>query len=217
MQLRFDWVTDGASEEFAAFAELYEASFPDDEREPTHKFAEWIKPDVGEGQRDPNYLLAAFDGDEFLGFLFYSFYRQPCFAFFVYIAVNLNARGKGVASALFQEGERHCQQLAKQLGSEFLAVVGEVERIEDALDESDRERRVLRLKLFDKLGLSILSSGYTQPALTDDSEPVPLNLMWKPASLKANRREIALAFYRLVFELDEDHEYVQQTLKELRA
>lgn len=215
MSIRFDWITDCSSAEFASFAELYEASFPDDEREPTYKFNRWIKP--APPDEDPNFLLGAFEGDALQGFLFYSFFHEPCFAFFVYIAVQPKARGKGIASALFEAGERHCRELADQAGAEFVAVVGEVERIEDALDDGDRQRRVLRLKLFDKLGLSVLSPGYTQPALTDDSEPVPLNLMWKPTSARAAGREIALAFYRLVFELEEDHEYVRQTLAELRA
>ncbi len=219
MALRFDWVTDGNSRDFAAFAELYEASFPEDEREPTEKFVEWIKPvePSKRAETGTNYLLGAFDDEVLQGFLFYSFYPEPCFAFFVYIAVRPDVRGLGIATIMFKEAERHCEGMAKSIGKQFLAVVGEVERIQDAVDDEDRERRELRLKLFDRLGLSVLSPGYTQPALTEESEPVPLNLMWKKAHPEVDGREIALAFYALVFELGPDDPYVVQTLAELKT
>lgn len=219
MGLRFDWITDGHSRDFAAFSELYEASFPEDEREPTHKFVEWIKPvDRSKlSESSTNYLLGAFEDEVLQGFLFYCFFPNPCFAFFVYIAVRPDVRGHGIATIMFKEAERHCEGLAKSIGKDFLAVVGEVERIQDALDDEDRVRRELRLKLFDRLGLGILSPGYTQPALTEDSDPVPLNLMWKKVAREVNGREIALAFYDLVFELGQEHPYVVQTLEELQA
>lgn len=200
---------------FKPVMELYRNSFPPDEREPVWRIREWIHPLrlSAPGLEIARHLLAAERGEEPLGFSLFEFFCEVGMGFAVYLAVHPDERGKWLGQRLFKCSLERMNLDASFAGVPFYGCVLEVERIEDAVDETDRIVRERRLRLFHYVGARIITPTYIQPALTPDLQPTPLNLMWIERQPGLEPQEIVRHFYEIEFGLPAGHPFVQAALK----
>jgi GNAT superfamily N-acetyltransferase len=205
---------------FRPMMELYEKSFADDEKEPGWKFERSVDALYSSCrlQHTCEHFLVCEDVDQPVGMIFFSYLRVAELGFLIYLAVDEDHRGKGHGTRLFKAAVERCRLDAHYLNGRFPGCVMEVERLDDVSegDAVELQRKKQRLELFDRLGATMLSPAYVQPALTPDKEPAPLNLMWLNVDGGATSKEIIEGFYSSVFALTADHEYVRRTVREAR-
>lgn len=196
--------------------DLYISSFPEDEREDPS----YLQSMLGAlnlsspGKIATAHLLVAERDTHPFGFAFCEFLPAAEMGFHIYIALAPSERGKGFGRRLLLCAEERMRLDALYLGLPYHGSICEVERVEDATDESDRRTRLRRVHFYERLGARIISSTYTQPALSPDKQPVPLYLMWRDANGGLSREEIIRRFYAEVYRLEPTHPFVVEALRQ---
>lgn len=162
--------------------ELYVESFPRAEREPLGKIAAVAAGRTQEGDRAEGSLrrfaAAEVDG-KFAGLLYFMANATAEVGYFVFVAVEPAMRRQGIGRRLLDFGVSQCRKDLAELNAGLQAVLFECERPELAEGE-ERRTRERRLAWFSKQGAIRISGDYTQPAMAEDREPVPLVLMAFP-------------------------------------
>ncbi|MEM3671495.1 MAG: GNAT family N-acetyltransferase [Thermoprotei archaeon] len=189
---------------------LYVASFPENEREDPSFLQRSLDPLSlsSPGKIGTAHLLVIEREGWPFGFAFCSFLPTAQMGFHAYIALAPTERGKGFGRRLLVCAEERMRLDALFLGLPYRGSICEVERIEDAKDETDRRTRIRRVHFYERLGSRVISTTYTQPALSPDKDPVPMYLMWREAEGGLSRQEIIQKFYSEVYGLPEGHPYV---------
>jgi len=146
---------DTESAEFKSAWEIYESSFPSDERRNLNQQTELLK--------NPLYkFFAAYDNGSIVGII--GTWQIVDFVFIEHFAIKEGLRGTGLGTSLlnaFIPGKR---------------VVLETER-----PVNDTTRR--RIGFYERLGFKLNTYNYTQPAYSPDKKPVPMFLMSCPETL----------------------------------
>jgi len=163
--------------------DLYERSFPPEER---NGFDEMIASLGGPPEADgrPRLIIAVRD-DALLGLSFFKYYSEPEFGYLWYICVDLETRGSGVGTKLYQDSVAALTQAARESGRRIKGMIFEVERLDSQAHPviGDPIRRV---KFYERLGARlILGYDYWQPPKPPHG-PVPLQLMFHPLDLPAS-------------------------------
>jgi ribosomal protein S18 acetylase RimI-like enzyme len=182
---------------FGQVVALYETSFPLAEREPTERLAKDVE---GQGA-DRFRIFAVHREGKLLGFVRWRHLPETRAQFVVHIAVVANSRESGIGRMLLQ---------AVAQENPGLPMIFEVEREEDAADERDRVVRRTRLNWFRRAGSLLLTKDYTQPALHEETGPVPLCLL-RLGPIREPEDTIR-SFYQEVWGIDGQHEYVEKAL-----
>jgi GNAT superfamily N-acetyltransferase len=122
------------------------------------------------------------------------FLRAVPMGFLVYLAVAPGLKGHGIGGELLE----WLRAKAERERPDLLGLVWEVDRVEDAHDEDDRNQRARRIRFFERHGGRIAAEPYLQPAV-DGQRIVPMHLVQLlfrepcPAGLAG---EAARAIYR---------------------
>lgn len=146
----------------ARFWEIYDQSFPLEEREPRSVIVSAARAGVGR-------IVRAFDGDQTVGLATAHLLENPRALFLVYLAVDPARRGQGIGRALFDF-----------IAADSPQIIWEVDRPELAPDAAERARRERRIAFFRRAGGEPLAHPYRQPPLAKDLPPVPMLLMARP-------------------------------------
>jgi len=152
--MEFKIIKDSDSKEFKEAWEIYEYSFPSDEKRDLRLQSKIMKEElyhfysVFEGR-----VLAAIIADWNLG----------DFLFIEYIAVRKDSRDKGIGTKMLNEYLRKNRQ----------KIVLEAELPKDKIAKK-------RIKFFRRIGFKLNRFEYTQPPYSKDKNPVPMLLMTYP-------------------------------------
>ena len=164
------------SAEFKEAWEIYESSFPSDERRTLDLQKELIK------NKQYNFFIVLKDKILVAIITDWTF---GDFLFVEHFAVKENLRGKGIGTEL----------LKKYISKNKQKIVLEVER-------PDTELATKRIKFCDKNGFKLNNFDYIQPPYGKDKNPVPLFLMTYPEKINESefssiREKLHITVYRL--------------------
>lgn len=161
---------DLSSPQFKKSIEIYESSFPSNETRPSKEIEQMLK-------TDDNYHLYVFlNTNEVVGIsLLYNF-KDLHVGLLDYMAVTKGNQRKGIGTQLFNF-------TLKGFEANVLNGVGllfEIQK-ENVLDERERDKRIRRIRFYERLGAKILEGvNYLLPPLQPDVEPEEMYLMIKP-------------------------------------
>jgi ribosomal protein S18 acetylase RimI-like enzyme len=134
--LRFVDITDITDDLLPAWLDLYEVSFPPEEKMLVSQFLSLLR-DKAKGLREHSHMMAALDsGGKLVGLVRFDDLRDPGVAYLWYLAVDPDARGRGIGSACHEEALRRCREAGAR------AAVMEVEIPEEASDPEFARRRI---------------------------------------------------------------------------
>jgi Acetyltransferase (GNAT) family len=153
--------------------QIYDSSFPDDEREPRAVILGSLRAGTGLAVRTRQ-------GDQVVGLATVHLLYQPAAVFLVYLAVAAEQRGRKIGGEVLEYAwEAGTRRLAEQ-GRTATGLVWEVDRPDLAPTSQDEVIRERRIAFFQRQGGTLLSRPYVQPALRA-GRPVPMHLMVRPA------------------------------------
>ncbi|HLF54158.1 MAG TPA: GNAT family N-acetyltransferase [Candidatus Nanoarchaeia archaeon] len=173
--MRLEQILDTESSEFKSVWEIYESSFPSDERRDINQQTELLK--------NPLYkFFAAYDNGSIVGII--GTWQIDDFVFIEHFAIKEGLRGAGLGTALLNA---------------FIPtkkIVLETER-----PVTDTAKR--RIAFYERLGFRLNTYDYTQPAYSSDKKPVPMFLMSYPESLSVSEfTEIRRSLHTQVYCLE---------------
>jgi len=162
---------------FSEFWDLYNQSFPADERRDLNSQKEIIQ--------DSHYDIECFYEDRVLkGFC--AIWTFPEFIFVDHIAVSPLFRGQGIGSEIMN----------KLITKSKKPIILEVER-------PDTETAERRIKFYEKLDFKLNHYDYLQPALGKDKSKLSLYLMSHPNSLNSDEYTKAKeSIYQAVYQVN---------------
>jgi len=146
---------------FAQAWQLYEQSFPTDERRTIANQAPLLTYEV-------YHFNAVLFQDRFVGLILWWKFDTVCFI--EHIATSPAIRGKGIGSRIITQFQRN--------NAEHILL--EVDLPKDDISQ----RRIL---FYQRLGFQLNQHPYQQPALNEDSQPVDLLLMSYPHAITASQ------------------------------
>jgi GNAT superfamily N-acetyltransferase len=163
---------------FEQVIQLYESSFPDDEREPTPDLRQSIDPLLisQPTQTSIRHMFVAERAGMVVGLLLQDYFPRVGLGWIIYLAIDPSERRSGLGTRLFQCGIASCRLDALFNQDEYRGVILEIERVEDSLGEAQRSEREKRMMFFNRLGIEKLTGTYIQPSLGEGLNPVKLNL-----------------------------------------
>lgn len=160
-------ITDLQSSAFHRCMELYETSFPPEERKSIPRIKTLLEQQVYR-----LYAVELVTQCIIIGFALIMFCDEPAFLFIDNIVIDNALRGKGLGSDLIRK-------LAVIQIPQSLGIFLEVEKPELAVDKEDQSIRTNRMNFYQRLGFIPLKDiNYYFPVHSGD--PLPLFLMFKP-------------------------------------
>lgn len=183
-------VPGGVNHPFVAqVSHLLKVTFPECERESIPDFLA----DLEAGRGHILWVLTN-PSEQFLGFARGIVFPRIKRGWVVHVALDPQHRGCGLGDVLLKlvwdEMRASCEG--------FEGMYLEVERVEDADSELEREGRRKRLAFFDYLGARLVASEYIQPPSQPGQPPVPLNLLFWGESAVADKKLLS-DFYEAAF------------------
>jgi hypothetical protein len=157
-----------------AFWQLYDSSFPSDEREPRSVILESIRKGVG-------FAVRARTSIRTIGLATAHLLREPPVLFLVYLAVVPEFRSRHIGATLFEKVWATGNARYSEWGLVPKGMVWEVQIPERAPSQRDFEDRRRRIDFFKCLGAGVLPRPYVQPPV-DGIASVPMRLMFWPAT-----------------------------------
>lgn len=218
-------ITDPDSDLARQAFEIYEASFPLEERDPVERIANAMRRKQ-EMNRDPGHIshfLAAVDTGRVIGLVMYSYYKKERLGFLFYMAIHLDLRGQGLGSWMFQQTLHRLEKDADALAGEPpIGMFWEVERPHDATNEAERILRERRIRFYQRNGAVLMDwIDFTAPPLGEDLPPVPYYLMFRSSDNRKTsiNRELVRAVIDSTllygYGVTPDSEYYRQAIASL--
>jgi GNAT superfamily N-acetyltransferase len=219
-KLRLIEITDPDSDLARQAFEIYETSFPIEERDPVERIADAMRRIQ---KKNIAHFLAAVDAGRVIGLVMYSYYKKERLGFLFYMATDLDLRGRGLGSWMFKQTIRRLEEDAHFLvGEPPLGMFWEVERPLDAADEAERILRERRIRFYQRNGAVLMDwIDFTAPPLGEDLPPVPYYLMFRSSDNREIRinRELARAVIDSTllygYGVTPESEYYQQAIASL--
>lgn len=154
---------------------IYEGSFPPEEREPASVILDSVYTGVGLAFR-------ARHGGATVGIATTHLLLRPAAVFLVYLAVENHCRDAGTGGGLFEYlWSKSAAQLSGR-GLHALGLIWEVEPPGAGACPSDNYLRRRRISFFEKHGGALIPRPYRQPPV-NGPESVPMCLMYRPAAI----------------------------------
>lgn len=170
MGLTFHEITDVNDDLLLHWLDLYEVSFPPEEKLLVSRFLWLLKPDIPE--KPDCHLLAVLDqGGEFVGLMCYDIAHSINAYSLWYFATVPQRRGSGLGAACYAEVIRR----ASEAGAGLL--VFEVEVPEDSAD-ADISRR--RIEFYRRQGAKLVRGIHFTQKIGDHTRRIQMNLMAHP-------------------------------------
>lgn len=193
---------------YCGFLELFIESFHAWGREPVPVLTQILR-ERENPNREPYYRKwVAEDESGVIGMIRGAYLPTAGAGFVVHIAVSKSTRGKGVARQLLAAAEGGFQDDAK--GRLYQGLVFEVERIQDAKTDRERDIDAARLMFFDRIGARLVTPNYTQPPMGSWLPEMPLNLLIRPTVDLLHLRDLVKGFYADAFGFSANHPYVER-------
>lgn len=171
MELTFREITDVRDDLLMPWLDLYETSFPPEEKMLVSTFLRRLKLKA-RGDEPDWHMLAALDGEgEFVGLLCYEARPETGIAAFWYLATLPNLRGGGIGSACYREVARR----ARESGARMMLL--EVELPEESADP-DLARR--RIEFYRRQGVKLLRGIHYMQSVGEHQPSIPMNIMIHP-------------------------------------
>jgi ribosomal protein S18 acetylase RimI-like enzyme len=170
--LRFVEITDANDDLLLDWLDLYETSFPPEEKVLVSEFIDLLE-EKANGTRPDSHIQAALQNDRFVALLRYDLGKEPGIAYLWYIAVHPDARSGGIGSACFNEVVRRARD------AQLRAVVFEVE-ISGHFDDSERRECARRRIEFYRRQGALLLTGIQYIQQLPHQPAIPLHIMVRP-------------------------------------
>ena len=183
--LRFVEITDANDDLFSDWLDLYETSFPPEEKVLVSEFIDLLE-EKAKGARPNSHIQAALQNDRFVALLRYDLGKEPGIAYLWYIAVHPDARSGGIGSACFNEVVGRAQE------AQLRAVVFEVEIPEHLDDVERRECARRRIEFYRRQGALVLGGIRYIQRLPNQPE-IPLHIMVRPMEAVTARQAFEMA------------------------
>jgi hypothetical protein len=174
--LRLECLSPEELEDDASWWAIYDASFPDAERETRKVILDSLRAGTGLAVRG---CL----GDRTAGLATAHLLLGPATVFLVYLAVAQDLRARNLGGALLEHVEGAGAACLVRRGLTPCGMVWEVDRLDRAVSPEEMHRCRRRIAFFERHGGVVLARPYFQPPL-GDGEPVPMHLMFRPAAEK---------------------------------
>jgi ribosomal protein S18 acetylase RimI-like enzyme len=186
--IRFVEITDTNDDLLLPWLDLYEISFPPEEKVLVSGFLALLKAKK-RGEREHSHMLAAVDeAGRLVGLARFDSLREPGVAYLWYLAVLPDARGKGFGGAIHDEVLRRCREAGAR------AAVMEVEIPEES---PDAEFARSRIEFYRRHGAKLLTGIRYVHTVGPHQPEVLMNIMIRPFEPIAP--EEALGFARELF------------------
>ena len=154
------------------FWQLYQDSFPANEREPREVILATV-------EREAGFVLRARAGTSTVGLAVAHLLRKPAAIFVVYLAVDPTWRSRHLGTAILNAVDGvGTERLASQ-GLEPIGMVWEIDDPGDDVPGAEHAIRLRRRAFFERAGGRPLDVRYTQPPV-DGRTPVRMQLMFRP-------------------------------------
>lgn len=194
----FDEIVE-VGDSFDSAYELYDASFPEGERETREAIAGWLRVRAAESLAPDDYhMLVARGMDRAVeGIALFHYIAEVRCGFLGYLAVAPRQQGRGLGSALFAEV---CAVIERDAGRAPWGVFSEI----DPADPEDPDS-LRRLAFWRRLGMHPLDLGWRYPRLHEGAAPLQMHLAFcaldgsSGALSGAEVRRAAIAIYRSVY------------------
>lgn len=171
--LTFVDIREACDELFIPWIELYETSFPPEERILVAQFLTLLKAKE-RGEYPESHMQAALDGDgKFCALLRYDLVKEREAAYFWYLAVHPEARSGGIGAECFA----HVVARATQAG--LRALVWEVEVPEHFEDPERRALAQRRIAFYRRQG-ALMLTGIDYQQQLPNQPAIPLHVMVRP-------------------------------------
>lgn len=195
----------------AGYLELFIDSFHAWGREPVPELVAQIRK---RGQQEPERIrnwVAEVDG-KVAGMVRGGLMPTAGAGIVIHIAVSPAFRGARLGERLIHHAHDAYYAEAAAAGVPFVGTLFEVERVRDAESEAHREENLARLRLFERIGCTLVSASYTQAALTDWLPAMPLNLLLLPGEAPFERGALIRDFFADFWGYDATHPFVVRAL-----
>lgn len=169
--LRIAEITDINDDILLPWLDLYEMSFPPEEKVLVSRFLALLKAKA-RGEREHSHMLAVLDETgKLAGLARFDSVREPQVAYLWYLAVSPDARGKGLGGAIHDEVLRRCREAGAR------AAVMEVEIPEES---PDAEFARSRIEFYRRHGAKLLTGIRYTHTVGPHQPEVLMNIMIRP-------------------------------------
>ncbi len=162
---------------------IYEASFPEEERDPVEEIAAELR------ESHPlvmTHIRALVEGGRVVGYTHFASYGEYQLGYLKFIAVATDTRGKGFGPVLLRDAIRQLRIDGKEMtGWPLLGLVLEVERPELGLTDEERAIRQRRIGFYLRNGAAMIDrTDFVAPPVTEGQPSIPFHLLVIPAVRK---------------------------------
>lgn len=169
--LTFVDITDCNDDLLIPWLDLYETSFPPEEKVLVSSFLELLK-EKAKGEYPDSYIQAVLDEDaRMVAALRFDIVREFGATYFWYMAVDPSVRNRGIGSACFNEVVRHAT------GAGTRAMVLEVEMQDHSPDPQMSDRR---LGFYRRHGAAMLTEIEYMQSVGPHQPAIPMHIMIRP-------------------------------------
>ena len=185
-----NWLSPHAYLQDPLWWEIYESSFPEEERDQKHHFSRALKYN--------NVKMGAcyFQG-KMIGIVVVYFMESLPFAFLHYFSIHPDFRRLGLGSLFFQKIMQDVELMLKKNHAEHLGMIWEIEDYSYANDDVEKNLKLSRLGFYIRNDAKLLNIKFIQPAILNCI--VPMLLMHHHSdpmlNISAFEYDIAKAIY----------------------
>lgn len=163
--MKIEKITSSKDSRLGVLLAVYEDSFPIDERRPTDNLLDLID------HSDLYEFFAAESDDRVVGLI--TVWQFAGFAYVEHFAISSALRGKSFGSQIMSR----LQEMTDK------SIILEIEPVDaDGIPDFERDKRIARLRFYNRLGFVECNKEYVQPPYSPDLSPVPLILLESPGS-----------------------------------
>jgi GNAT superfamily N-acetyltransferase len=156
------------------FWQLYNDSFPSNEREPRDVILATV-------EREAGFVLRARAGKTTVGLAAAHSLRTPAATFVVYLAVHPAWRSHHLGTAILNAVDEFGAERLMAQGLESIGMVWEIDDPGDNVTDEEHAVRLRRRGFFERAGGRPLDVRYRQPPV-DGRTPVRMQLMFRPSA-----------------------------------
>lgn len=154
--------------------DLFEVSFPPEEKVLVSRFLKLLK-DKAVGENQDSHMLAALDeNNQIAGIMRFDNDPGTRISYFWYLAVRSNTRSRGIGSACFAEVLRCATEAGMR------ALIFEVEIPEEQSDPAHREYAQGRIGFYRKQGAQLLGGIHYVQTVAPHQPEIPMHIMVRP-------------------------------------
>lgn len=230
--IKFLEVNNENSKEFEEIMQIYEETFPVEERNPRASIERALKEKRKKRFKKLglfSHLIGMKFKNQMIGLSYFNYFSGPSLGFLGYIGITPKFQGQGFGKKLLNQIIETIREDAKEIGEkEPIGLAAEVEKEEQPdITREVREARNRRIGFFRSQGAKIIEGvDYFQPSLTEDQPTIPLWLMIIPLNQEYWERltpekisQVIKAIYKKVYVIHDgcpyDKKFIEKLIKSI--